>query len=426
MPSIKAPINYYVLLIFMTVYPFLVYPFWNIHYSTLIKLAYLIFFTVVMWAFFMLRFTKQKQLHLLFKTRGEHLVLLFLFLICLATIFSVDPMVSLLGSMDKLNGLIAWTCYLSFFMFGYHLIPKTKQIHIIQFLVYASVLVSIYGIIQHFFLEALVEEPVEQVFVKSWAFFDNPNHFGTYLVVMLLLALSLFLLKKSNVQLYIYAAIICVLFLALLYTGSRSGWLSFTPGVMLLTFFVVWKRRYLWKRWLLILASMFILMIVVDVTDHNMIRYQLFSIGSDVNSILLEEDAETAGSGRWGIWSKSIKIVKENYVLGTGPSTFSLVYPYEGDRNESTLDNSHNDFLEIAFSMGIPALLAYIALLYTIIRKGFITARRLDGEQEILLYGLIATIISYIIKTLFNISVVTIAPILWLLFGLCYAISRKK
>nr|WP_240795372.1 O-antigen ligase family protein [Aquibacillus halophilus] len=221
----------------------------------------------------------------------------------------------------------------------------------------------------------------------------------------------------------VYWVIISTLYIAVLYTFTRGAWLAILGGMIVLTIFVVWKNRQAWKRWVLLLVSLVLLLILVNISEDNFLFYRLFSIGEDVNSVFLEEDGDMAGAGRWGIWATTVPLVKDYYLLGSGPSSFSIVFPYTEYWKEHGLDNSHNEFLEIAFSMGIPALLLYIAFLFTIIKQGFIAARQVNGDKQIFLYGLLATIIGYLIKTLFNISVIPVAPLFWVLLAMCYAFS---
>ena len=132
------------------------------------------------------------------------------------------------------------------------------------------------------------------------------------------------------------------------------------------------------------------------------------------------EDNDQVGSGRWGIWKETFPVIKENFLLGTGPSSYILKFP------NSRVDNSHNDFIEISLTIGIPALLIYLAFILTILKKGFSTVRKIDGDSQIFLYGLLTTIICYLIKVMFNISVIPVAPYFWALLGMCYSFSIAK
>lgn len=425
MEMIRKNINSEVFLLFLIIYPFLNLP-WNIYFLSLTKLIYLATFTVVLWAVFSLHRIKAKQLLFVPKTGAERLSLVFLILIGLSTLLAQDKMVSFIGDFPKFQGFIAWFSYITLFLFAYHFIPTKKQVLIIRLMVFASFFCGVYGIIQHFFINELVGEKIEMGFVRSWAVFDHANHFGSYLVIMITLAMTLYLLAKKRRQTITHWVIICTLFVSLLYTTKSGAWIAIFIGVLLLTIFVVKKRKELWKRWIFLLISIFILLMLVNISENNIYFQRFITIGTDINTVVSDQNSnEEAGSGRWGIWKRTFPIIIENYLIGTGPSSFSSVFPLNEGEKDYGLDNSHNEYIEIAMTMGIPALLVYLTLILTILKSSIISVKKIGGDKEIYLYGLIAAIIGYLIKVFFNISVVSVAPFFWVLLGMCYAFSMK-
>ena len=80
---------------------------------------------------------------------------------------------------------------------------------------------------------------------------------------------------------------------------------------------------------------------------------------------------------------------------------------------KQTVDRAHNEYLHIAAVTGIPALICYLLMLFliTINNIKFIFK---DKIQTALLFG----VLGYLIQAFFNISVVSVAPIFWILLGL--------
>ncbi|MFZ3580228.1 O-antigen ligase family protein [Virgibacillus sp. DJP39] len=424
--------KYFILMtIFVTAYPFMVFPLFNIYYASFIKLLYLSLFTFVMWYFLIFQSVKEKRFPGIIQTRGERLAALFLFIICLSTLFSTDPLVSSFGGEYKFQGLLAWFSYISLFLFTYNLVPINKQFNIIRMVVFASFFVGVYGILQHYYLAVMTGEQVESSFVRSWSTFDNPNYFGTYLVILMILAMTLFLSAKKLGESFIYWVIVSTLFLAILFTATRGAWIGEFSGMIILTVLLVWKRRDIWRKWTFLVLSLFFLLFIVDLTENNFFTSRVISIGNDAESVILNEGENgDAGAGRWRIWKTSIPFVKEHFLIGSGPSTFSIEFPSrineEGEYVSSKkFDNSHNEYLETAITMGIPALLVYIALMVTVLKSGLVAAKHFEGDQEIVAYGLIAAICGYLVQTFFNISVVTVAPFFWVVLGMSYAVSMR-
>ncbi|RLL46990.1 O-antigen ligase domain-containing protein [Oceanobacillus piezotolerans] len=415
---------YRLLILFAVVYPFLIFPFGTVYYTTVNKLVFLIVFVSVGWIIYMKKCNhSQVPPKILLESTGGKLAFLFFGLVFLSTIFSMDVASSFIGSPREYNGLLSWYGFLSMFIFTYHIIKSNQKyaVRIITAIVWSATIISVYSILQQLNLHERMP------FQKSWGLFDNPNHLGTYLVIMVLLAFTLLLMAGNKASITVYLGIILVLFLALFYSGSRGAWLSVAICMVLYTI-VVWPKKYLWKRWGVILASMLIAFSIVNVVEGGVISNRIESITLDIKSIITEDvtnqEAEDAGSGRWGIWKKTLPFVKENILVGTGPSTFSQLY-YSGEE-AGGLDNSHNDYLEIAFSMGIPALIVYMMLLFTVIKKGYRAAGKSDDSGQIFIYGLLITVIGYLIKTNFNISTIAVGPYFWVVLAVLYGYAGRE
>ena len=120
---------------------------------------------------------------------------------------------------------------------------------------------------------------------------------------------------------------------------------------------------------------------------------------------------------------RSLKIIHYSEQV---PAVFFKCSRVPRSKKQENWNYIHNEYIEMAMTMGIPALLTYLALILTILKTSLSAIKRLDGDEEIYMYGLIAVIISYMIKVFFNISVVTVAPLFWALLGMCYSFSKKK
>jgi O-antigen ligase len=107
-------------------------------------------------------------------------------------------------------------------------------------------------------------------------------------------------------------------------------------------------------------------------------------------------------------------------LLGSGPDTFGIVYPKDTVFKGVTVDKAHNEYLQIAVTLGIPALLVYLFFTAHVLLTGLKAASRMKGENQILLFGLLAICIGYLTQAFFNISVITVAPFFWVILGILY------
>ena len=85
------------------------------------------------------------------------------------------------------------------------------------------------------------------------------------------------------------------------------------------------------------------------------------------NIIEGNEDAPSAGTGRWSLWTHAVGFALEKPLFGYGPDTLGTPF---GDAGEST-NRPHNEFLQFAASQGLPALMFYLGALITLAVSAF-------------------------------------------------------
>ncbi len=136
---------------------------------------------------------------------------------------------------------------------------------------------------------------------------------------------------------------------------------------------------------------------------------------------------ETYGSNRGYIWSRTIPLLKDTILLGHGPDTFSMYFPqydYVAKlkyylTGSIFVDKPHNYYLQTAMNTGVVSLLALLALfgIYFItsikvyIKEEFSTFKSIAG------LACFAAFCGYAVSAFFNDSVVSVAPVFWILFG---------
>jgi hypothetical protein len=145
---------------------------------------------------------------------------------------------------------------------------------------------------------------------------------------------------------------------------------------------------------------------------------------------------ETIGSSRGYIWSRTIPLILKKPILGYGPDTFAVYFPqydymgkynnYEG-RMWELVDKPHNLYLQIAFSTGIPSLIAFLVFIgmYFISSIKVYFNNNYDDISSIIGVGIFVAIVSYLVAGILNDSVVSVAPVFWVLLGLGININLK-
>ncbi|MCX7842207.1 MAG: O-antigen ligase family protein [Clostridia bacterium] len=155
---------------------------------------------------------------------------------------------------------------------------------------------------------------------------------------------------------------------------------------------------------------------------------------SDIRKIRLPV-GESFASGRGFIWSRSIPLMSDSLIIGKGPDTFPFYFPQHdftgkllGLSNQYILvDKPHNMYLHIGIGTGAVSLLAFLAIiLMYFIQCCTILAKY--SKQDLYWHagiGIAAAVAGYLAAGVFNDSIVSVAPIFWVLLGLGININLR-
>lgn len=137
---------------------------------------------------------------------------------------------------------------------------------------------------------------------------------------------------------------------------------------------------------------------------------------------------EPLGGGRMYIWSRAIPLLSDTILIGKGPDTFAIYFPqtdyigklYGLDTMNILVDKPHNMYLQTGITTGVVSLLSLLALFLMY----FISSFRLFIKNEIKSLHAVAGLAvfsafyGYVATGFFNDSVVSVAPVFWVLLGL--------
>ena len=134
------------------------------------------------------------------------------------------------------------------------------------------------------------------------------------------------------------------------------------------------------------------------------------------------------GSNRLAVWWYSLGLAGESLLLGGGSDTFEprfnawlkqngLMIPKEQDGLvlPDYFDNPHNEYLAQLINHGLPAMLLYIALLLTVL---FHPRFRRSPFR--------LAVAAYAVQAFFSFSVCIVAPMFWVVLGLCCSVSDES
>ncbi|WP_269432605.1 O-antigen ligase family protein [Bacillus sp. FJAT-18017] len=169
--------------------------------------------------------------------------------------------------------------------------------------------------------------------------------------MVLLIAFSLYFVSDDKKQNRFYFLVSLLTFAVMIFTSTRSGWVGELFGALTLTGLIVWKRKYLWKKWAVLLFSLGVVFLVIDATGEGGYMNRLLTTVIDPYNIVTDQATGEEGSYRFFIWGKSLPLVTEYFWLESGPDTFKYVFPNDiAEVKEVFLgqivDKAHNEYLE--------------------------------------------------------------------------------
>ena len=163
------------------------------------------------------------------------------------------------------------------------------------------------------------------------------------------------------------------------------------------------------KRFISVLSVIIVLISVSVITDYKndgIIQSNVRVTYSDAKTM---DTNNAGGSGRIGLWKDNIKLIKEKPLLGYGPEGTYTYYI----KGEIESERPHNEYIQHALYMGVPAGIAYIVALITL----FITMiKKLKYlPKELIAMGVI--VFTYYVSAFFGNTLYNTVPYFFMFLG---------
>ena len=347
----------------------------------------------------------------------------------LSTIFSIDRYTSILGYYTRFNGgLLSLFCYVALY---YIFIGEMgdKRNRFVRSLLLSSLLVSIYGILQHFGIDK--DYWVQDVQRRVFSTLGQPNWLAAYLIMVLPVSLA-WMIENSKHQMskLFYISLPTVLYAAFWFTYSRSGLLGF--GAAMVTFLVFLGKENLKKNWrplfLVGLSWLLISVLAFSLTISEKIpvaRAATPSAAEQERGSPSSEPRSVTGSTvqiRLAVWKGTLNLIKDRPLLGAGPETFGYSFlPYRPAELNQTAEweflynKAHNEYLNIAACTGLLGLAAYLWIIGKFVLWSI---RSRSTQNNIFQAGVFAGWVGILVSNFFGFSVVVTSLLFWLYLAL--------
>lgn len=324
-------------------------------------------------------------------------LLLFLLAQGASTFFSIDRHTSIWGYYTRpYGGLISTTTFAILYWAYVSNMQKRETKNTIRFLLTSAIVVSIWGIMEHFGKSAGCLVLRGQLNVACWtpdvkarvfASIGQPNWLAAWLAAIAPLTWALANPKTKRCQasplpkwitltlreillrfvLYISPFL---LFMAVLYTKSASGLAGFSVAYLVFWATILTQQRGKAVRSFLTLTFSFLILALALGTRFTPSIKDLITPTANQQPPTTNSKSTDSLAIRKIVWKGAVDIWKNYPILGSGPETFAYTYynfrPIEHNYTSEwnlLYNKAHNEYLHYLANTGILGLATYLLLI---------------------------------------------------------------
>jgi putative inorganic carbon (HCO3(-)) transporter len=423
---------------------------WNYELFEYNKMMLVYLLTVVVVGAWFSKMIVSKKI-LLSRTPFDIPIILFFFSQVLSTVFSIDVHTSIWGYYSRFHGGLLST--ISYLLLYYALVSnfeKKQVITLLKWLLVSGLLVSFYGILEHFGIDA--KYWVQDVKNRVFSTLGQPNWLAAWLAIILPLPLAFIIQNKlkNKFILITYLLYLISYILSLVFTKSRSGIPSAVIGLAIFGFFFTLPKVLAIKKQLLLPLVGIFLTVILGFGFWG-VKSLFSNLGSDIAYITGQSNqvnvtvhtpfqgqtayGSSSGDIRKVVWRGAFKIFQAYPILGSGVETFAYSYynfrPIEHNylsEWDFLYNKAHNEYFNFLATTGAVGFGTYLLFIGWVIvwtlkqisKSEFLISNQIPksktqldqlGQLEIrlILPALFSGWITILITNFFGFSVVPIA-----------------
>lgn len=210
-------------------------------------------------------------------------------------------------------------------------------------------------------------------------------------------SLETFIVRKLLVC---YAALMAVA--GIIVTYSRTGWLAAMIGLLLILFWVDWRRRAGWG--LVAVAVSGLLVMGIAAWKFDPVRQYIvktFSVKQQAGGRAIALEDASLG-GRIYMWGGTVKMIQEKPLLGYGLASWQWFYTrFKSPQIETHAEFTHNEFLNLAADYGLAGFACIATLFWLFYRHALRVSRsKATPDERAFAIGAIISITAVLIHSL--------------------------
>jgi len=308
---------------------------------------------------------------------------------------------------------------------------------VLKTLIFSMTIVSIVGLLQHYFP---YNETIEFVFLqaaKPGATFGNKNMATHFIVMTLPLGLMFLLAAKSNFKVILYSLTVFVGCWFVIYTFARQAYVALILELLVLgAFFLLDHYKNNKQSLLNNLVNKPIKKIALACIVISLVIVSNIGIGGERESKIdrLQSINVDGGYARFPAWVNTFEMIKDNPITGVGIGQWSQSYPLYYDKvmkdvifNEKTrLARLHNDYLETFANVGLVGYLFLVWLLFLISKKIFRVLTDFNHQNRLQVLGVTLGLVGFSVVAMFSFPIRVYLPAFLVLvyFSIIFLLER--
>ena len=183
--------------------------------------------------------------------------------------------------------------------------------------------------------------------------------------------------------------------------------------------YILYNTKYEFKDTKKIVKYFYLMIIGIGILGLIFLYFYKFKNGIlyEVHELLHGNFDDDFGTYRIFLWKRTLSIIPEYFFFGSGCDTFAIRFMARYTEDIAALgeltinDTAANVYLTMFVNIGLVGLCTYLTFLFLQIKEGI---KKINKYSVVLLI----TIICYIIQDFFNLSVVIVSPLFWVLMAL--------
>lgn len=292
--------------------------------------------------------------------------------------------------------------------------------------------VALYGILQYCGIDFLP-------WASSWGSrcfgtIGNPVFFAEFLAPIFVLAAAMLTAEENEERKDLLGLLVLALFLALLFSQTRSSWLGSIAGVAVAGWSLwaevpggrtVVVRNRVW----LLSSAAFAVAVSLTISSPKLFGTAALPLGDRVTDMVNWKGWTVRH--RLVLWRAGALMLRDAPLLGTGPEHFRTYFPAKQALFRPALTakgfsfapkeaRAHNDYVQAAAEVGVIGLGILLWVFTSLIRAGLRAVRRASGPGEgALAAGMFGGCVALMVDAFFNFpfAIIPASAVFWTFAG---------